>query len=118
MAARRPPAALFDVDRILVDTNYHHALAWSRAFGRCGLNPPVWRIHRAIGMGGDNRVSAVAGESAEHRYGDLLRAAWAEEYEPFLNEVRPVDGARRGRVVTPDSWPARVRRCVAVDLEG
>src|ERR1700753_1627941 len=89
-----PPAALVDVDGTLVDTNYHHTLAWSRAFRRCDLNPPLWRIHRAIGMGGDQLVNAVAGHVAERRYGDRLRSAWAAEYAPLLEEVRPFDGAR------------------------
>ena len=88
-----PRAALFDVDGTLVDTNYHHTLAWSRAFARYDLCPPLWRIHRAIGMGGDQLVAAVAGERAEQDHGDQLRDAWAEEYEPLLREVHPFDGA-------------------------
>jgi beta-phosphoglucomutase-like phosphatase (HAD superfamily) len=27
-----PPVAILDVDGTLVDTNYHHAIAWYRAF--------------------------------------------------------------------------------------
>ena len=42
--------AIFDVDGTLVDTNYHHAIAWFRAFRRHDLTVPVWRLHRAIGM--------------------------------------------------------------------
>src|SRR6202012_3514678 len=61
---------------------------------RFDLHPPLWRIHRAIGMGGDHLVAAVAGHDSESRHGDQLRAAWADEYEPFLREVRPFDGAR------------------------
>jgi hypothetical protein len=38
--------AIFDVDGTLVDTNYHHALAWSRALNRYGITRPIWRIHR------------------------------------------------------------------------
>ena len=30
----RPPAAILDIDGTLVDTNYHHAVAWFRAFRR------------------------------------------------------------------------------------
>jgi beta-phosphoglucomutase-like phosphatase (HAD superfamily) len=39
-------AAILDVDGTLVDSNYHHALAWYRAFREHGVTPPVWRIHR------------------------------------------------------------------------
>jgi len=49
--------AVFDVDGTLVDTNYHHALSWYRAFRRFEIVLPVWRLHRAIGMGGDNLVA-------------------------------------------------------------
>jgi HAD superfamily hydrolase (TIGR01549 family) len=85
--------AVVDVDGTLVDTNYHHALAWFRAFRRHDITVPVWRLHRAIGMGGDQLVSAVAGDDVEDRLGDDLRAAWAEEFAPMLDEIRPLDGA-------------------------
>ena len=29
-----PAAAILDIDGTLVDTNYHHAIAWYRAFRR------------------------------------------------------------------------------------
>ena len=86
--------AVFDVDGTLVDTNYHHALAWYRAFRRFGIVLPVWRLHRAIGMGGDQLVAAVAGDDVEKEHGDDLRAAWGEEFAPLLGEVRPFDGVR------------------------
>jgi HAD superfamily hydrolase (TIGR01549 family) len=82
-------AALFDVDGTLIDSNYHHTIAWSRAFRRFELTPSLWRIHRAIGMGGDHLVTEVAGQRAEDEHGDALRAAWGKEYEPLLGEVRP-----------------------------
>ncbi|NMI01699.1 HAD family hydrolase [Pseudonocardia acidicola] len=86
--------AVFDVDGTLIDTNYHHALAWYRAFRRHDITLPVWRLHRAIGMGGDHLVAAVAGEDVEARLGDRLRAEWAEEFEPMLGEVQPFADAR------------------------
>ena len=49
-------AFLIDVDGTLVDTNYHHAIAWYRAFRRHEVTLPLWRIHRAMGMGGDQLV--------------------------------------------------------------
>lgn len=84
---------VFDVDGTLVDTNYQHALAWYWAFRRFDLTPAVWRIHQAIGMGGDQLVEAVAGEDAEKKHGDDLRAAWTEEFDTFLPEVQPFAGA-------------------------
>jgi beta-phosphoglucomutase-like phosphatase (HAD superfamily) len=70
-----PPAALLDVDGTLVDTNYQHALAWYRAFRRNGLILPLWRVHRHIGMGGDQLVESLGGPENEQRCGDAIRAA-------------------------------------------
>jgi HAD superfamily hydrolase (TIGR01549 family) len=84
--------AVIDVDGTLVDTNYHHALAWSRAFRRHDLTVPLWRLHRAIGMGGDKLVGAVAGDDVEDRLGDALRDAWVEEFAPLLAEIQPLPG--------------------------
>ncbi|MFC6088729.1 HAD family hydrolase [Saccharothrix lopnurensis] len=86
---------VLDVDGTLVDTNYHHAVAWFRAFRRFDLTVPTWRLHRAIGMGGDKLVAAVAGEHVERDRGDELREAWVAEFEPMLAEVRPLEGAHR-----------------------
>jgi HAD superfamily hydrolase (TIGR01549 family) len=84
--------AVLDVDGTLVDTNYHHALAWFRAFRRYDVTLPVWQLHRAIGMGGDQLVRAVAGAQFEEAHGDDVRGAWAEEFAPMLPEIVPFDG--------------------------
>jgi HAD superfamily hydrolase (TIGR01549 family) len=89
-----PDTAIFDVDGTLVDTNYQHALAWYRAFRRYDLTCPLWRIHRSIGMGGDLLVAEVAGEQAEREHGPALREAWVEEFDAFLGEIQPFEGAR------------------------
>jgi len=86
-------AVLLDIDGTLVDSTYHHALAWHRAFDRYGDPPPLWRVHRTIGMGGDKLVAEVADEETEERLGDQLRDAWQEEYRTLLPEVRPLPGA-------------------------
>ena len=85
--------ALVDVDGTLVDSNYQHALAWYRSFRRYDLVFPIWRIHRHIGMGGDQLVPAMAGDDVEHRHGDQLRAAHSEELAPMLAEISPVPDA-------------------------
>jgi HAD superfamily hydrolase (TIGR01549 family) len=87
-------AAILDVDGTLVDTNYHHAIAWYRAFCANGVELPVWRIHRAIGMGGDQLVAALAGEGVEAERGDAIRDAEGERYAELIDEVRPLEGAR------------------------
>jgi HAD superfamily hydrolase (TIGR01509 family) len=86
-------AAILDVDGTLVDTNYHHAIAWYRAFRRHGIVLPVWRIHRHIGMGGDQLVEALTDARTERERGDDVRAAEAELYLELIDEVEPFDGA-------------------------
>ncbi|KUG51913.1 HAD family hydrolase [Serinicoccus chungangensis] len=85
---------LLDVDGTLADSTYHHALAWARAFARFDLTPPLWRVHRSIGMGGDKLVAVVTDDEVEARVGDDLRQSWEEEYARVLDEVRLLDGAR------------------------
>jgi HAD superfamily hydrolase (TIGR01549 family) len=86
-------AALLDLDGTLVDANYQHALAWYRAFRRFDITLPVWRLHRHIGMGGDQYVSAVAGEGAEREHGEELRDAHSEEFAPMRDECAVLEGA-------------------------
>jgi HAD superfamily hydrolase (TIGR01509 family) len=87
------PAAVLDVDGTLVDTNYQHALCWYEAIRQHGVHLPVWRIHRAIGMGGDQLVRAVAGEEVEREHGDEIRAAETTLYMATIATVSPLPGA-------------------------
>jgi HAD superfamily hydrolase (TIGR01549 family) len=88
------PAALLDLDGTLVDTNYHHALAWYRAFRQHGVVLPMWRLHRHVGMGGDQLVAAVAGDEVEERCGDEVRAAEKTLYLELIEETEPLHGAK------------------------
>jgi HAD superfamily hydrolase (TIGR01549 family) len=89
-----PPVAVLDVDGTLVDTNYHHTVAWYRAFRQNDLVLPIWRIHRHIGMGGDQLVRALGGEELENEKGDDIRAAESVLYGELMSEVQPLEGAR------------------------
>jgi phosphoglycolate phosphatase-like HAD superfamily hydrolase len=84
---------LLDVDGTLVDSNYHHVVAWRRAFAEHGVDVPAARIHQRVGMGGDRLVAAVAGDEVEERLGDALREAWERAYDEMIDEVRPLPGA-------------------------
>ena len=88
------PVAILDVDGTLVDTNYHHALAWYRAFRRHGIVLPLWRLHRHVGMGGDKYVAALAGDDVEERLGEALREDWERIFDELIGEVEPLAGAR------------------------
>ena len=90
-----PDTAIFDVDGTLVDTNYHHALAWFRAFRRFDITLPIWHLHRAVGMGGDQLVTHVAGDRVEREHGSALRTAHTDEFDALLAEVRPIADAHR-----------------------
>ena len=86
--------AVLDIDGTLVDTNYHHAIAWFRAFTQHDIVLPIWRIHRHIGMGGDQLVTALCGEAVETRLGDDIRDAEGEAYAALIGEVRTMEGSR------------------------
>jgi HAD superfamily hydrolase (TIGR01509 family) len=90
----RTRTVLLDVDGTLVDSNYQHALAWYRAFRSLGETFPVWRIHRLIGMGGDQLVAALGGDDVERRIGDEARERWVREADPLMAEVALLPGAR------------------------
>ena len=119
-----PRIAVLDVDGTLVDSNYQHALAWYRAFRSLGETFPVWRIHRLIGMGGDQLVAALGGDEVEERIGEEARKRWVQEVDPLLAEAALLPGARelivalkeRGRrvVLASSGKPHHVER--ALDL--
>jgi HAD superfamily hydrolase (TIGR01509 family) len=86
--------AILDIDGTLVDTNYHHTVAWYRAFRQHGIVLPMWRIHRHIGMGGDQLVASLTDDATEEEKGDDIRAAEKPLYLAFIEECEPMEGAR------------------------
>ncbi len=56
-------AFLFDLDGTLVDSVYQHVLAWREATQSAGIELPVWRIHRQIGMSGGLMLNALLRET-------------------------------------------------------
>ncbi len=91
--APAPRTAVVDVDGTLVDSVYHHALCWHRAFAEAGFTVPVWRCHRKIGMGGDQLVPALIGDRAEREHGDELREAEGNLFAEQIDRVAPLEGA-------------------------
>jgi HAD superfamily hydrolase (TIGR01509 family) len=88
------PHAILDVDGTLVDTNYHHAIAWYRAFRQHGKVLPIWLIHRHLGMGGDQLVAALTDEEWDGEHGDDVRTVEKALYLELIEEVSPLEGAR------------------------
>jgi HAD superfamily hydrolase (TIGR01549 family) len=54
---------------------------------------PIWRLHRHVGMGGDQFVEAVAGKRVEEEQGDEIRDRWEKLFDGMIDEVAPLDGA-------------------------
>jgi HAD superfamily hydrolase (TIGR01549 family) len=94
VAAMSAPAAILDIDGTLVDSNYQHTIAWYRALRQHHQTVAVWRIHRHIGMGGDQIVAALCGDEVEDAMGDDIRAAEKALYMAMIDEVQPLHGAR------------------------
>jgi HAD superfamily hydrolase (TIGR01509 family) len=89
-----PPAAILDIDGTLVDTNYHHSIAWFRAFKQSGIVVPIWRIHTHMGMGGDQLVAELTDDETEAEKGEEIRSAEKALYMALIEEVEPMEGAR------------------------
>jgi HAD superfamily hydrolase (TIGR01509 family) len=81
-------AALVDVDGTLVDSNYHHAIAWSRGFQEHGHRVKLAAIHRLIGMGGTDLMERLIGEPD-----DAVEASWRKHFDELLPEVGALGGA-------------------------
>ena len=91
------PALLFDLDGTLIDSVYSHVLAWRDALEACGIDLPVWRIHRSIGMSGGLFVRALGRETGRELSGEevaKLQQLHTEAYERQAPQVRPLPGAR------------------------
>ena len=56
-------AFLFDLDGTLVDSVYHHVLAWREALETEGIDLSVWRVHRKIGMSGGLMTNVLLRET-------------------------------------------------------
>ena len=89
-------AFVFDLDGTLVDSVYHHVLAWQEALDRDGIELSVWRIHRKIGMSGGLLANAMlreTGRPVSDEDAVRLRRAHAEAYARYLPNIRPLPGA-------------------------
>ena len=73
---------LFDVDGTLVDSNYLHVVAWSRALRANGHEVPMSTLHRTVGQGADRLVESVIG-----RADDDVSDAHSDFYGPHLHEL-------------------------------
>jgi HAD superfamily hydrolase (TIGR01549 family) len=84
---------VLDIDGTLLDSNFHHTVAWVRAFRAHGHDVAAWRVHRAIGMGGDRLVAAASDDEVERTDGDAIRDTWEQEFDSMLEEPVLLAGA-------------------------
>lgn len=86
---------LLDLDGTLVDSVFHHVLAWDEVLVKRGFTVPLWRIHAAIGMGGDRLIPWILGTSSRE-LGDLVDELSSAEDERFVasaGRLRACEGA-------------------------
>jgi len=88
MTREAQPGVLVDLDGTLVDTNYLHTLAWSRALQDVGEWAPMNAIHHLIGMGSDQLVEELLG----HGNADAVEARH-RRYQELIGEARVLSGA-------------------------
>ncbi len=84
---------VLDVDGTLVDSVYQHTMLWVKAFAEVGVYVPAWKLHRAIGMGGDRLVAHVAGDDVEKQHGDRLRELHDKAFDDTIDDIPPLPGA-------------------------
>jgi HAD superfamily hydrolase (TIGR01549 family) len=89
-------AFLFDLDGTLVDSVYHHVLAWREALETEGIDLSIWRVHRKIGMSGGLMTNVLLRETGieiDLARVERLQRLHAEAYKRNYANVRPLPGA-------------------------
>ncbi|HSK97811.1 MAG TPA: HAD family hydrolase, partial [Euzebyales bacterium] len=82
---------VLDLDGTLVDSVYHHVIAWDRALSAHGHAVPLRRIHTGVGIGSSRLVPWLLGHAP-----DDLDAISDEHTRLFVEQadrLRPTDGA-------------------------
>lgn len=120
-------AVILDVDGTLVDSNGAHVQVWVDALAENGIEVPVAKIRKLVGMGGDNLLPAAVGIDEESprgkaiadRRGELFHSRYLHHVEPFP-AVRPLLERMRDaglRLAVASSSPAEEMK-VLLDRAG
>ena len=99
MAVRAPDsiAFLFDLDGTLIDSVYQHVLAWREATQAAGIELPVWRIHRQIGMSGGLMLNALlreTGQPVSKKDAEHIQRVHSRMYAEQASSLRVLPGAQ------------------------
>lgn len=90
-----PATVVLDVDGTLVDSNDAHAHAWLDAFREAGIAVAFDDVRRAIGMGGDKLLPAVAGLDEDAEPGARISKRRGEIFkERYLPKIAPLPKVR------------------------
>ena len=90
-------AFLFDLDGTRIDSVYQHVLAWREATQAAGIELPVWRIHRQIGMSGGLMLNALlreTGRPVSKAEAERLQEVHARVYAEQAPSLRVLPGAQ------------------------
>jgi beta-phosphoglucomutase-like phosphatase (HAD superfamily) len=90
-------AFLFDLDGTLIDSVYQHVLAWREATQAAGIELPVWRIHRQIGMSGGLMLNALlreTGRPVSKKEAEHIQAVHAKAFAEQASSLRVLPGAQ------------------------
>ena len=90
-------AFLFDLDSTLIDSVYQHVLAWREATQAAGIELPVWRIHRQIGMSGGLMLNALwreTGQPVSKKDAERIQRVHAEAYAKQAPSLRVLPGVQ------------------------
>jgi HAD superfamily hydrolase (TIGR01509 family) len=85
---------LFDVDGTLVDSNFHHVVAWHRAFLDIDREVPCWRILGQIGRSGDELTQELLGDELADKHGSHVKDLHTKFFLDSAAQVRRLPGAR------------------------
>ena len=103
--------AILDIDGTLVDTNYHHAVAWFRALQRFEITGADLAASTVIsGWAAISSSPPSATRRPRPPSGDAIREAEGEEYAKLIGEVKAVRRARELIVDADGRRPSRRAR--------
>jgi HAD superfamily hydrolase (TIGR01549 family) len=92
-----PLAFVFDLDGTLIDSVDQHVLAWREATQAAGIELPVWRIHRQIGMSGGLMLNALlreTGRPVSKKEAEQLQQVHSRVYAEQASSLRVLPGAQ------------------------
>ena len=88
---------IFDLDGTLIDSVYHHVIAWHDTLTEAGVAIDLWRCQERIGMSGDLFVRAILREidvQLDDEKIEQMTAGHDEHYAKRAESVRPLRGSK------------------------